>query len=166
MIRVFYGFLLDLQGIFPVFTISIFPGLQGRNLHGWRRQGEAWPMSWMKCWKSSALCFPGNNFILKGSNRAKFSLQPLEICFARREQNSGQNQKGSTGTLWETWMSPSVLAELGSLYMQVNSLPCNGVIHEQTSYIFLPTISTEKFSLQWEGPKETSGQLKYPWNDG
>lgn len=70
-------------------------------------------------------------FILKGSNQE----QPLQRSFARRDQNSGQKQQGSTGPLWKTL----VLAEVGSLYLQVNSLPCNRVVHLWTNIIHVPT---------------------------
>lgn len=167
--------LLGLQGYFPVFTLSILTCPQGLNLHGWRGQAEAGSMYRIKRWRNSALCFPSNAFYPQGEqSRAKLSVQPLQRFFARTEQNSGQNQKGSTGLLWKT----SVLAELGSLYLQVNSLPCNRVINVWTNIIHAPTHNIKKkkrnkyklkkrnFALQWEGPEETNGQWKYPWNDG
>lgn len=126
---------LGLQGYFPVFTLSILICLQGLNFHGWRGQAEAGSK-----WRKKVLyVFRVTAFILKGSNQEQLSVQPLQRSFARREQNRGQNQKGSTGPLWKKSPSPSLLAELGSL--QVNSLPCNRVINLWTHIIHVPTYS-------------------------
>ena len=152
--------LLGLQGYFPVFTLSILTCPQGLNLRGWREQAEAGSMSRIKRWRNSVLCFPSNTFYPQGEeSRAKLPIQPLQRSFARREQNSGQNQKGSTGPLWKT----SVLAELRSSYLQVNSLPCNRVINLWTNIIHVPTHNIyREFCSAMRGAKGDQCTMKIP----
>lgn len=152
--------LLGLQGYFPVFTLSILTCPQGLDLREWRGQAEAGSMSQIKRWRNSALCFPSNTFYPQGEqSRAKLSIQTLQRSFSRREQNSGQKQKGSIGPLWKT----SVLAELGSSYLQVNSLPCNRVINHWTNIMHVPTHNIyREFCSAMRGAKGNQCTMKIP----